>query len=239
MAATEQPSDIDEAADLIAYYQDRPVEFFEDLGFVLADTQKKILQACQDHHRVLVWSGNGTGKTAGVMLAQYHYVMTRYNAIGLTTSGNYPTLKDTSWPFLQAIHQRARDEYPIRAQAKQSAPRIEFPKEEFPEWWIKFRSPRRPKNLEGRHGRRAFVVIDEADKNDVTKGHFSAATSTASSKDDVCVAICNPPQDRGDVDRFWEVEENFNDFGFPVVREIMERLRTHFEADSWYPNDFE
>lgn len=191
--------DVDDAADVIDYYRDRPIEFYEDLGFDLADTQKDILRACQNHHRVLVWSGNGTGKTAGVMMAQYHYVMTRWNSIGVTTSGNYPTLKDTSWPFLQTIHQRAKQEYPIEAEAKQSAPRIEFPDDEYPEWWIKFRSPRDPRNLEGRHGRRAFVVIDEADKPDVGPGHFDAATSTASSTQDVCVAICNPPQERGDV----------------------------------------
>ncbi len=45
-------------------------------------------------------------------------------------------------------------------------------------------------------------------------------------------------QDRGDVDRFWEVDENFRDFGFPLVSDIMDRLREHFERGSWYPNDF-
>lgn len=198
-AGSDPSASIDAAADVIEYYQDRPVQFYRDMGFELADTQIRILEACQDHNRVLVWSGNGTGKTAGVMMAQYHYVMTRWNAIGLTTSGNYGVMRDTSWPFLQTIHQRAKDHFPIRAEAKQSPPRIEFPPEQFPEWWIKFRSPTSPKNLEGRHGRAAFVVIDEADKPDVEAGHFSAATSTASSPDDVCVAICNPPEDKGDI----------------------------------------
>lgn len=46
-------------------------------------------------------------------------------------------------------------------------------------------------------------------------------------------------QDRGDVDRFWEVEENFRDFGFPLVGDIMDRLKSHFEAGSWYANDFD
>ncbi len=185
--------------DIIEYYQDRPVEFYRDMGFDLADTQIEILEACRDHHRVHVWSGNGTGKTAGVMMAQYHYVMTQWNAIGLTTSGSYDVMRDTSWPFLQTIHQRAKANFPIHAEAKQSPPRIEFPPEKFPEWWIKFRSPKNPKNLEGRHGRAAFVVVDEIDKPDVTAEHLDAATSTASSKSDVCVTICNPPDDRGDV----------------------------------------
>jgi len=228
--------DVDDAADLIDFYRDRPIQFYQDLGFDLADTQKEILRACQDHHRVLVWSGNGTGKTAGVMLAQYHYVMTRLNSVGLTTSGNYPTLKDTSWPFLQTIHQRAKEQYPIQAEAKQNAPRIEFPDDEFPEWWIKFRSPRDPRNLEGRHGRAAFVVIDEADKPDVGAGHFDAATSTASSTDDVCVAICNPPQDRGDVafqkwdDPRWHVIE-FDSFDSHNVKRDLGELPNDGDHD--------
>jgi hypothetical protein len=80
---------------------------------------------------------------------------------------------------------------------KNSPAQIDF--DNHPEWFLRFRSPRKPKNLEGRHGRRAFVVIDESDKEDVTEAHFSSATSTASSDQDVVVAIANPPEDRSDV----------------------------------------
>jgi hypothetical protein len=186
---------------ILRHYHDRPVKMMEDLGYQLADTQQRILRACQDHDRILVWSGNGLGKTAGVMMAAFWYTTTRYNAVSLVTSGNFPVLNDTSAPFLEAIHKRAAERMPALAAAatwKNSPAQIDF--DDFPEWFLRFRSPRKPKNLEGRHGRRAFVVIDEADKDDVTEAHFSSATSTASSSDhDVVVAIANPPEDRSDV----------------------------------------
>jgi len=192
--------DGDDLEAIITFYRDRPVRFMRDLGFELADTQIEIIRAAQNNDRVIVWSGNGTGKTAGVMMFLYHYVVTRWNSLGLATSGNYAVLNDTSWPFLQRIHNRVGEVFPglaAEATAKQSPPRIDF--DDFPEWWIRFRSPAYPDNLEGRHGRRACVVIDEADKADVGEAHFSSATSTASSDDDVVIAIANPPEDRSNV----------------------------------------
>lgn len=192
--------DGDDLMAIIDYYRDRPVELYEDVGYTLADTQIRILEACQDHDRVLVWSGNGTGKTAGVMMAIYWFIITRYNSLGLVTSGNYPVLNDTSAPFLESIHKRVSAEFPAIDSAatwKNSPPQIDF--DDVPEWFLRFRSPRKPKNLEGRHARRAFVVVDEADKDDVTAEHFSAATSTASNDQDVVVAIANPPESRSNV----------------------------------------
>lgn len=215
---------------ILEYYHDRPVEFIEALGFTLSDTQREILYAIRDHDRVMVWSGNGTGKTAGVMMGLYWYVMTRYNSLGMATSGNYAVLNDTSWPFLQQIHKRAKEHLPAlaaEATAKQSPPRIDF--DDYPEWWIRFRSPTYPENLEGRHGRRAMVVIDEADKDDVTEAHFSSATSTASSADDVVVAIANPPEDRSNVayqkwnsDRWHNIE--FSSFDSHNVKKSLGEL---------------
>lgn len=189
--------DVDDAADVIEYYQDRPVAFFEDIGFTLADSQKEILRAAQEHNRILVMSGNGTGKTAGVIMAEYHYFITQWNALCLTTSGNYDVLRDTAWPFLQTIHKRAQEHLPVPGTIKHSSPRIDV--EDWPEWFLRFRSPAYPENLEGRHGRRAMVVIDEADKPDVSETHFSSATSTASSDDDVVIAIANPPENKSNV----------------------------------------
>lgn len=195
---------------LIDHYSGDPVAFFTDAGFDLADTQVRILEAVQNHDRILVQSGNGTGKTAGTMLATYWYVLLRYNALGLVTSGNYGVLNDTAWPFLQTVHRRCQAAYPaIPAEPKQSPPRLDIPGA--PEWFVRFRSPTYAQNLEGRHARRAIVVIDEADKRDVTAAHFDSATSTASSGDDVVIAIANPPESASNVvhDKFrsdrWEV----------------------------------
>lgn len=221
-----QPSQED-LETLIDYYYDKPVQFMEDLGYTLADTQKKILNACLEHNRIIVWSGNGTGKTAGVMMAAYWFTLTRYNTVGLVTSGNFPVLNDTSAPFLESIHKRAKEQMPAIADSaswKNSPAQIDF--DNHPEWFLRFRSPRKPKNLEGRHGRRAFVVIDESDKEDVTEAHFSSATSTASSDTDIVIAIANPPEDKASVayqkwksDRWYTIE--FSSFDSHNVRRTL------------------
>jgi putative hydrolase of HD superfamily len=46
-------------------------------------------------------------------------------------------------------------------------------------------------------------------------------------------------QRRGDVARFWEGERNFDDFGIPLVRAVLDRLREHWDGDQWYPAHFD
>lgn len=45
-------------------------------------------------------------------------------------------------------------------------------------------------------------------------------------------------QRRGDVRRFWESREEFDDRGFPLVGAIFEALRERWEADEWFDQDF-
>lgn len=196
MATSNWTPDVDDAADVIDYYRTRPVAFFEDLGFTLADTQKRILNACTEHNRILVWSGNGTGKTAGVTMAKYWYWVTRWNANVIVTSGQYAVLLDSAFPFIRRIHKRAQEVFPVPGDAIKSPPGLKV--DDHPEWWLRYYAPKDPDNLQGRHSRRAMVVIDEADK-DVEEGHFSAARSTATSAEDIVIAIANPPEDRSSV----------------------------------------
>lgn len=51
-------------------------------------------------------------------------------------------------------------------------------------------------------------------------------------------ALSYDAQDRGDVSRFWESRESFDDRGFPLVGEIFEALRERWEAGEWYDQDF-
>jgi putative hydrolase of HD superfamily len=46
-------------------------------------------------------------------------------------------------------------------------------------------------------------------------------------------------QQRGDVRRFWEGERNFDDFGIPLVRAVLDRLRQHWDDDDWYAAHFD
>jgi putative hydrolase of HD superfamily len=49
----------------------------------------------------------------------------------------------------------------------------------------------------------------------------------------LCKALQYEAQHRGDTRRFWAVEENFQDEGLPLVRTILDRLRTLHEQGGW------
>lgn len=46
-------------------------------------------------------------------------------------------------------------------------------------------------------------------------------------------------QRRGDVSRFWKVERNFKDYGIPLVRAVIDRLRQMWADDEWFDNGFD
>lgn len=46
-------------------------------------------------------------------------------------------------------------------------------------------------------------------------------------------------QQRGDVRRFWDESRNFEDYGIPLVRAVLDRLRKHWEQDDWYPAHYD
>lgn len=52
-------------------------------------------------------------------------------------------------------------------------------------------------------------------------------------------ALVYRSQGRGDVERFGEELESIDDYGFPIVGEIFERLRERWEADDWFPADLD
>lgn len=46
-------------------------------------------------------------------------------------------------------------------------------------------------------------------------------------------------QRRGDVRRFWDESRNFEDFGIPLVRAVIDRLREHWDNEDWYPAHYD
>lgn len=190
--------EVEAAYELLSEYQDDPVGFAEEvLDVQLADTQKEILEAIRDHERTLIVSGNGTGKSYAVTIGALWFYLVNYNSLSLLTSGNYDLITDASWRPMKTLHKRAQQRFDLPGRRLESPPRIET--EATDEWFLRYLSPRHPDNLEGRHARRALVVIEEADKPDISAAHFDSATSTASSADDRIVAVANPPQDRANV----------------------------------------
>lgn len=46
-------------------------------------------------------------------------------------------------------------------------------------------------------------------------------------------------QGRGDTDRFWKNPRNMQDFGIPLVRQILDRLKQKREDGEWFPSSFD
>lgn len=54
----------------------------------------------------------------------------------------------------------------------------------------------------------------------------------------LCKSLQYRSQHRGDVERFWQVERNFEDFGIPFVRQVLDELRAAHDQGDWFANDF-
>lgn len=186
------------AEEVIEYYQDNPIAWAEEeAGLTVAQNQAQLLEAIADPDvdKLLVISGNALGKTAASTIAADWHFSVHWNSFTMITSGNYDVLRDTSFRFLESIHREASaNGWP--GTPKQSPPRIEIDRDEYKEWFLRYMSPRHARNLEGRHARKSLVIVEEADKPDITAEHISSAYSTASDTDDTMVVLANPPQER-------------------------------------------
>jgi putative hydrolase of HD superfamily len=55
----------------------------------------------------------------------------------------------------------------------------------------------------------------------------------------LCKSLQYRSQNRGDVERFWQVERNFEDYGIPLVRRVLDRLVEMHESGEWFENGFD
>lgn len=184
--------------DVVAYYQDHPIEWARrEAELTLSPTQRELFQAVKDgHDQILYLSGNGVGKTAGVTALAAWFFHCFYNSFTLLTSGNYDILTDMSFPFLKSMR-RTLTAKGWKSEKREQSPRLQRP--DFDQWLLRYISPRYPENLQGRHGRRSMVVIEEADKPDISRKHIDSAGTTATDARDLMVVVANPPEDRGNV----------------------------------------
>lgn len=173
---------------------DRYVKFTEQiLGQSLADVQKEILRAVTQNKRIVIVSGNGVGKSHVVACLNLAFLYTNPGASVMATSGSYVQLEDTTWKPMKGLMYEAQANYSfLPGYTLENPPRIEF--DERQNQYFKAISPRKPDGLEGRHNERMLVVVDEADKPEVTDEVFESAASSITDDDDRMVVIGNPPR---------------------------------------------
>jgi hypothetical protein len=185
------------ADDVITYYQQNPVDWLEqEADLTVPKNQGDLVRlvADDDTNRIVVVSGNALGKTIGATMAAGWHFSLHWNSLTMATSGNYDILRDTSWRFLKSLHKNAKRAASWPGERKESPPRIEIP--DYEQWFLRYLSPRYARNLEGRHARKALVIIEEADKPDITAEHIDSAESTASDAEDTVLVLANPPEDK-------------------------------------------
>ncbi|AUX08926.1 phage terminase large subunit [Halalkaliarchaeum desulfuricum] len=176
--------------------EQRYVRFTEDvLGVQLAEVQAKILRAVTRHKHLIIVSGNGVGKSFAIACLNLAFLYTNPNSTVVMTSGSYSQMEEATFKPMQSLLRGAKEEFPLEGEVKKSPPRIEF--EHDPEHYFRCISGRYPENLEGRHNKRVQVVVDEADKPDITAEHFDSAQSSITDEKDRMVVIGNPPRDEG------------------------------------------
>lgn len=177
--------------------EDRYVRFAEDiLGLRMSLVQKEILKSVTQHQRVLVWGGNGPGKSYVVAILKLAFLYSNPYSIVLGTSGSYQQYQDTMWRPLQNMHSKAQKRHGLPGRTLGgNQPSLEIE----PQWFAKVVSPRDPGELEGRHADHVLIVIDEADKKYLGREHFDSAGSSITDINDRMVAICNPPKDENNV----------------------------------------
>jgi len=176
---------------------DRYINFAEEvLGVRLAEQQKQILRAVVEHDRIIVMCGNGVGKSYIVAVLKLAFLETNLDSTVLGTSGSYSQYVDAVWRPMKKLHKQAKQCVGLPGETYDAQqPTLEVDDDCF----AKVVSPRDPGDLEGRHAANVLVVIEEADKQYITKEHFDSAGSSVTDENDRMIAICNPPEDETDV----------------------------------------
>lgn len=169
-------------------------EFCRDwLGLETTYPQREILEALEQHRRVVVVTGNGIGKSyiaaGGSIAALYCNTDCTVNI----TSGSYGQMDDTIWKPITSLHRQSQ--LPGRTLDNTRELRTELDEE----WFLRCLSPRHPSELEGRHNDRMIYIVEEADKPGITPEHIDSVESTVTDSDDRVLVIANPPEDEGNV----------------------------------------
>ncbi|MFC5970084.1 hypothetical protein ACFPYI_01950 [Halomarina salina] len=177
----------------------------EWFGITLSPEQREILEHVADNQYTHLEGGNGFGKTFAIVALALAFHKRHYPSSVVVTSGTYGKLKRTFCADAEALHQSS----PLFGEWKWSPnPHIDIDGE--PTWQFEVHSPGDPGELEGVHNDHVLVIVDEADKDDVTHKTLDSMDSLISDSNDRMVIISNPPEDETNV------VANLDEIGIPA-----------------------
>jgi phage terminase large subunit len=177
------------ATELVARYGDDPVGFMEDvLGFHPWSVQREIAEAVRDHERVTVRACNASGKTAVAAALVPWWLSAGPGSICVSTSSTERQLRKVLW---REIAQRQRAARHLFHGATVTDTEIFLS----PSWFAIGISTDEVEALQGFHGSRVLVIVDEA--SGVSEDMFSAIEGLLAGGETRLLLLGNPLRTSG------------------------------------------
>lgn len=181
--------------DRFARYRADPVAFVEEvLGVHVYSRQREIIEAVRDHERVAVKSGNATGKTTSAGCAILAWLAGGPGSIVVSTSATEAQLRRVLWRETRRRFKQARGFF-------DGAVVIETEIRLRDDWYAVGFSTDQAEAMQGVHGERVLVVVDEA--SGVDESIWDAIEGLLAGGDAHVLAISNPLRTSGSFYDCW------------------------------------
>lgn len=172
--------------EILDYYYDNPVAFFEDiLGMIPDDWQKEVLNDLIDHPKISVRSGQGVGKTALEAGSIIWFLVCRPYARVIATAPTMQQLYDVLWAEIAKWLNSSL----VKDLLKWTKTKVYMVGDE-DRWFATAKTATKPENMQGFHEDHMLIVVDEA--SGVADTIMEAILGTLSGEDNKLLMCGNP-----------------------------------------------
>lgn len=172
--------------EILDYYYDNPVAFFEDiLGMTPDDWQKNVLNDLVEHPKVSVRSGQGVGKTALEAGAIIWFLVCRPYSRVIATAPTMQQLYDVLWAEIAKWLNTSL----VKDLLKWTKTKVYMIGDD-ERWFATAKTATKPENMQGFHEEHMLIVVDEA--SGVSDPIMEAILGTLTGADNKLLMCGNP-----------------------------------------------
>lgn len=172
--------------EILDYYYDDPVAFFEDiLGMTPDDWQKDVLNDLVEHPKVSVRSGQGVGKTALEAGAIIWFLVCRPYSRVIATAPTMQQLYDVLWAEIAKWLNTSL----VKDLLKWTKTKVYMIGDD-ERWFATAKTATKPENMQGFHEDHMLIVVDEA--SGVSDPIMEAILGTLTGEDNKLLMCGNP-----------------------------------------------
>lgn len=172
--------------EILDYYYDNPVAFFEDiLGMTPDDWQKDVLNDLVEHPKVSVRSGQGVGKTALEAGAIIWFLVCRPYSRVIATAPTMQQLYDVLWAEIAKWLNTSL----VKDLLKWTKTKVYMIGDD-ERWFATAKTATKPENMQGFHEEHMLIVVDEA--SGVSDPIMEAILGTLTGEDNKLLMCGNP-----------------------------------------------